>query len=306
MLREGPPAFLEERIGQEEMAPSHSSTPRLRRVMAWVLVSGLSFPGPVVAADAGSLEQGRGAYEAGDWDQVIAILTPSVKPPRPRKAPAGTREIRLESHLLLARALLLRYQYEKLDAVRAEFLEVLKLRPDHHLDPVFTPVAVVNLFDQVRRENEGLLARFPVSAEATVPGVPYPVGTLWDARAAPLWALPPGVGQFLNGEPAKGVVFIAVETGLAAATAATWIHLNESNQGSLTPDEREALVLERGVNHALVVAFAATLVVGMVDGLLSRSRAARRKVPLPNPDLPMRGVPTVPKPEAKVPEASAP
>lgn len=242
-----------------------------------MLCAALAFSGvgEVRAVGATPLERARGAYEVGDYEQVIVLLEPAVKSADGRRPPPGTREDRVEAHLLLAKAYFVTYDFE---ASRAHCLEALKLDPDVQLDPVFTLPKFLAAFEQVRRERGWTLERFPAAVEATLPGRAYPVGTIYDPRGVPLWILPPGVGQFLNRQPAKGAILAGLEVGLFASTAITYQVLKEENP-DVTTENVERLSRIRTANHVLFGALMGTLVVGAVDALVFRDRPGRRRPP---------------------------
>ncbi len=124
------------------------------RTLAALLVSWalLGEPAPALARSSteAHLQRARDRFDYGDYDGAIRVLR--------RLLDEGL--LVSDSQLVKAYRLLgvsLYYRGEKSDA-RAAFVRLLSIEPDYRLDPFFHSPRLVEFFDEVRSENEALLA----------------------------------------------------------------------------------------------------------------------------------------------------
>lgn len=159
-------------------------------------------------------------------------------------------------------------------AARALFVRLLALRPDHRLDPVYVPPAVMELFEATRA------APPPPAAPAAEPEAAPPRTVLRTERIVrtsvekPLWTLfvPFGVGQFQNGHTAAGASFAAGElAALAVNVGAFWALRAAADADGRYPADRhaEAAAL-RVTQFAALGAFVALVLAGVIDAWVRR------------------------------------
>lgn len=134
------------------------------------------------AAEAVSLA--TNAFEYRDFEQVLATLGPWLRPLRIKDP-----KLEIEARRLFGVSLSV---LDRGAEAEAEFEALLKLAPDHRLDPFLVPPPVIQRFEAVR-------ARLSPVAPAAPPGPPLP------NRAALL--LPFGTPQFVMDEPGEGALW---------------------------------------------------------------------------------------------------
>ena len=214
---------------------------RLGALLAVLLVLlGAGAPARAQTPADSDLKRAKDRYEYGDYADAAKLLRHLVDDGR----------LTSDGQLVEAYRLLgLSYFYEsKHEEARSAFVRLLSIEPDYHLDPFFNPPKVVEFFDQVKADNEALLA--PIRAQkakvekerrrqeqaqqhlleeearrreslarqqqtATPPKIMEKV--VADHPYLLNW-LPFGVGQFQNGQPYKGGLLAGAETltGLAS------------------------------------------------------------------------------------------
>ena len=199
---------------------------------------------------ATALERALAAYEYGDMDLVVEAARPVAEG---RAHPSETQ--RVQALRLLGIGLFLTGRRE---GAETAFFDLLRQKPGVHLDPTHTRPDVVAFFENVRARHSAEIRE----AARTRPGGKHLA-----------WAFLPPVGQFQNGDRGRGVIFGALEVislGLAIGTYAQlkhWQNTADDTFGTHTDDARVLKV----VNYAAVGVFAATVMVGIVDGLVNFS-----------------------------------
>lgn len=171
------------------------------------------------------LELAEEAFNSGEFDRLPPLLRPVLEP-----EPAFEDEDnRIRARELLGVGLFFAAQSvtnpkerdKLMSAAREQFLELLRERPDYQLDPLIFPASVVELFDAVREEHAGELAKIRARQEQTNPTNSGAAEILYIERSVQehiyfLNFMPFGMGQFQNDDQVKGTLFA---TGQGAALA---------------------------------------------------------------------------------------
>lgn len=252
-----------------------------------------------------ALEQGRVAYERGDYPQVVQTVHPLLYP----RAELGTEDSILRAHRLLA----LSYLFMKKDkAAEEEVSAILALRPSYELDKYVDPPVAVAFFDGVRRRQEERLreirerqrqeeerrrreeerrreearARARVFVETTV-----------QHNSRLIAALPFGIGQLQNGQPRKAIAFAVSEGVLGLASLSLWIGVRERFPGGhveLDPAHNvDGRPLAQGLSAAQLVTGA--LFWGVVAwGIIDAQVLFKPERPLRTRELPQKKVTVAP------------
>lgn len=169
------------------------------------------------------LDKARESFHDGDFARIRPLLEKILVPTSRLANPDERREAR---QLLGVGAFFEAQQVtdatrrrELLDLARSQFLEMLREEPDFSMDPLLYPASVVELFEDVLRENADELEA--LRAEQNTDGEGFSVDTLYvertvDENTFALTFFPFGIGQFQNGDEVKGTLF-AVAQGLSLA-----------------------------------------------------------------------------------------
>ncbi len=206
-------------------------------------------PPPEVDA-AIALERARAAYEYGDMEMVVDSAR-VVAEGRAHPSPAQ----RVQALRLLGIGLFLTGRPE---GAETAFFDLLRQRPEAKLDPTHTRPDVVAFFETVRSHHSEEIRQ---AAERSRP-----------SKHLLLAFLPP-VGQFQNGDRARGFTLAAFEVMSLGLAIGTYVQLkkwvNESDQtfGNHTHDAQTLKV----VNNVAVGLFAASVIYGVVDALANFS-----------------------------------
>jgi len=193
-------------------------------------VSALLAASLILAAGAlpPDLKRARDRFEFGAWADSAAIvrqyLAANPEPP--------------ESDALTALQILGISEWHLGDRsqARSAFVSLLSLDPEHKLDPFLVPPAIVEFFEDVRRDHEPTLrplrerrrmlkeqerlaeeARRRLFAEERARSGPATKIIKVQERSYILNWVPLGAGQFQNGHRAKGTAIAAAELVLGAA-----------------------------------------------------------------------------------------
>jgi hypothetical protein len=174
------------------------------------------------------LKRARDRFEFGAWADCAAIvrqyLAAHAEPPE-AEAVAAFQMLGIAEWNLGDKA-----------QSRAAFVSLLSVDPDQKLDPFLVPPAIVEFFEDVRREHEPMLsplrerrrmlkeqerlaeeARRKLFAEERVRSGPATKIIRVQERSYILNWMPLGAGQFQNGHRAKGTAIAAAELILGAA-----------------------------------------------------------------------------------------
>lgn len=168
---------------------------------------------------------------------------------------------------------------------KTQFSMLLALDPKHKLDPeVFSP-ALVELFEEVRRETGLPLPKVtpekppPAPSEGGAKAGAPPVIER-DPPPAALALIPFGVGQFTNRHPVRGALFAVTEVGLFATSIATLVMFEglklpagqggcAANQACFAPEDRDSADTLQSVYLATFWTGIAVTALGIVEALIS-------------------------------------
>jgi hypothetical protein len=180
-------------------------------------VFALMWPGAVLAQDEpkdaqSAVELARSAFEFRDFQKVIDVLGPWVRPMRILE-----HELKVEARSLLGVSL---HLLGKVGDAKAEFGDLLLLEPKHKLDPFVVPPEVIATFEAVRRELKPTLDEIlRERGEDPDPEPPIPrVPVLHPA----LSILPLGIPQFVMDQVAWGATFAILQVVGLGANIAGW------------------------------------------------------------------------------------
>jgi hypothetical protein len=181
---------------------------------------------PAVAANpAQEFARGRTAFDRGEYARTIQLLRPLLYP-----------EVRLESEgeiVQTHRMLGIAHLYERQNEQAAqEFRNLLQLRPDYRMDRMLDPPAVVEFYNAILKQQETELAdlerkRQQADLEAqrrleAARNGPTVVERHFVRNSMAVSFIPFGAGQFQNGQPGKGWVFLGAEAALATVSIAAF------------------------------------------------------------------------------------
>jgi hypothetical protein len=213
---------------------------------------GVSAAPPVDAAAA--LARVRAAYEYGEMEIVVESAR-MVSEGRLRPTPAE----RAQALRYLGIGLFLTGRTE---GAETAFFELLRLRPNTRLDPTNTRPDAVAFFEGVRRRHADAID----AAAANRPG-----------KSLALAFLPP-LGQFQSGHRARGITIAALEVLSLAGAVGTYLQLRAWENpdhtfgpapGETGPDHSDDARTLKALNAVSVAVFAATVIVGAIDGVAS-------------------------------------
>lgn len=230
---------------------------------------------------AAAFIRGKNAYIYGDYRAAIRDLGPILEPILRLHDP----EQQLEAYELLGLAYFFDGQREQ---ARLRFERLVRMRPDHALNPMLVPpeaVAFYNeevrapLLEQIEAERASVLAQQAAEEERLRRGREVE----WEiTRSSPFVALVPfGIGQFQNEDPLWGGLFLGTEliaSGLSVAFyAKTWRLRNDPGYSRL--DEQRARNYQTTYMVSGISAVS-LMVVGVVHALLSYQPETRtRRLP---------------------------
>jgi hypothetical protein len=194
--------------------------------------------------------------------------------------------VRLESRKYLGATYL--FQGKK-EAAREQFRSLLEEDPDYDLDPVAFPEAVVQTFQEIKKEVSAELARKAaleaarrqrersneveelIRQQQRIQMLEELAGTETVEKVNSRWiaALPFGIGQFQNEDRKLGIMFAVTESAFLVASIATFIGHNSLRDENPTPDEIErATRVEKALrigNWVSVGAFLSFAVAGIIE-----------------------------------------
>jgi hypothetical protein len=168
------------------------------------------------------LKRAKDRFEFGAWADAAGTLRQLVSSGR-----ALSDEDAIEAYRMLGIA---EYHLGDVAQTRSAFVNLLSFDPDYKLDPFLVPPPIVELFEDVKRENEAALAplrqqkaalreqeRLAAEAKARLlaeeqarSGPPTKIIRVQERLYVLNW-MPFGAGQFQNGQNAKGTAIAAGE-----------------------------------------------------------------------------------------------
>jgi tetratricopeptide (TPR) repeat protein len=242
-----------------------------------------AFASPVAADELSDFESARRNYDKQNYAKAARGLESLVGGAVPR---AMNPVVRLESRKYLGATYL--FQGKK-EAAREQFRSLLEEDPDYDLDPVAFPEAVVQTFQEIKKEVSAELARKAaleaarrqrersneveelIRQQQRIQMLEELAGTETVEKVNSRWiaALPFGIGQFQNEDRKLGIMFAVTESAFLVASIATFIGHNSLRDENPTPDEIErATRVEKALrigNWVSVGAFLSFAVAGIIE-----------------------------------------
>ncbi|MBW2376870.1 MAG: hypothetical protein JRF55_12925 [Deltaproteobacteria bacterium] len=248
-----------------------------------VFVLMAAFALPVAADELSDFESARRNYDRRNYAKAARGLESLVGGVVPR---AANSVVRLEARKYLGATYLF---LGKSEAAREQFRSLLEEDPDYDIDPVAFPEAVVQTFQEVKREVSAERARkdaleaarrkrersdeveelirqqqrIQMLEELAAAETVEKVNSRWIA------ALPWGIGQFQNEDRKLGIMFAVTESAFMAASIATFIGHNSLRDENPAPSEIErATRVEKALrigNWVSVGALLSFYVAGVVE-----------------------------------------
>lgn len=255
---------------------------------SFALLIGLLVAAPALANPShnakDALDQGRTAYDRGDYGRAIDTINPLLYP----SIELGTEDDVIAAHKLLA---LSYFFVNKTKDAENEVTSLLALRPNYQLDPIVDPPVAVRFFEDVRRrQSERINALKKRELEENERAHKEEERRLAEARAKAeriyldrvverhsriIALLPFGAGQAQNGQTGKAIAFGVSEGVLAVASVATYFTLQYRYPINPATGHQQFPVSEQNTATALLsvqlaagAAFWATVAWGILDAQL--------------------------------------
>ncbi|HEY2728438.1 MAG TPA: hypothetical protein VGK52_00775 [Polyangia bacterium] len=237
--------------------PSAPATPA-PAVTAPGATTAVTAPGATTAvpADAeAALERARAAYEYGEMEMVVdsaRLVAEGRLHPTPAQRAQALRYLGIGLFLT-----------DRQEGAETAFFDLLRLRPHTRLEATTTRPDVVAFFENVRRRHAAEINE----AASNRPGKNFALAFL------------PPLGQFQSGHKARGITFAALEVLSLGAAIATDLQLRAWDKypghtfmplpGQPGESHADAARTLKTLNYASLAVFAATIVIGIVDGVAS-------------------------------------
>jgi hypothetical protein len=206
-------------------------------------------PAAVPTTAVAALDRANAAYDYGDMSQVAEsarLIVDGALPASPAQ--------RLQALRLLGVGL---YLTGRPTGAETAFLDLLRANHRAHLDATTTRPEVVAFFEDVRRRHA---AEIQDAARVR-------------SRHSMIWNFLPPLGQFKNGDRARGIAFLTLEAASFTAALGTHLVLDSWRQDAQTfPGHEDAARTLRMVNWISVGVLATTWVVGVTDAFLREDR----------------------------------
>ena len=261
---------------------------RLRALVAVALVAVALVAAPALANPShnpkDALDQGRTAYDRGDYGRAIDTINPLLYP----SIELGTEDDVVAAHKLLA---LSYFFVNKPKEAENEVTSLLALRPNYQLDPIVDPPLAVRFFEDVRRrqserlnalkkreleeherherEEERKLAEARAKAERVY------VDRVVEKHSRIIALLPFGAGQAQNGQTGKAIAFGVTEGILGITSVAAYFTLQYRYPVNPSTGHQQFPASDQSTATALVTlqlaagaAFWATVAWGILDAEL--------------------------------------
>ena len=285
---EGAPAPLADTAAAD--AAAKAETPRPLAGDAGAAAGAVDVaPGTVnvdALTDRQRLRRARNLFEYGDCEGVIEVLDDF-----PLVDSAKDRNELVDAHRMLAVCM---FQLGRTAEARRELKSVLYLNPDYELDPFIAPVPLIDMFDGLKLELKQKLDEIKREREKEVTptiesGQVVVVTRERVVQRTPLVTvlLPFGLAQLANGDLIRAGIFLALQGGALAVSAAGfwtaqfirdpngWLggapaNLNLNDETQVGPHTAAILV-----NWAGAVAFIALYAAGVGDAWFSWEEQTR-------------------------------
>ena len=219
--------------------------------LVFVLIA--AFALPVAADELSDFESARRNYDKQNYSKAARGLESLVGGVVPR---ATNPVVRIEARKYLGATYL--FQGKK-DAAREQFRSLLEEDPDYDIDPVAFPEAVVQTFQEIKKEVSAEIARQDaleaarqkrehsdeveelIRQQQRIQELEELVATETVEKVNSRWiaALPFGIGQFQNENRRLGIMFAVTESAFLVASIATFIGHNSLRDENPTPDQLE-------------------------------------------------------------------
>jgi hypothetical protein len=191
-----------------------------------------------------AIDRATAAYDYGDMAVVVDSARPVVDGALPCTPAQRQQALRLLGIGL--------YLTGRPAGAETAFSDLLRLSSRARLDPTTTRPEVVAFFEDVRRRHA---AEIQDAIKAR-------------AHHNVLWNFLPPVGQFMNGTPVRGWIFLGLEAATLAGTVTTRAVLASWCHSDLTCPGHDAPTV-RTMNFVFAGALAATWAAGVTDAFLS-------------------------------------
>ena len=248
-----------------------------------VFVLMAAFALPVAADELSDFESARRNYEKQNYAKAARGLESLVGGAVPR---ATNPVVRLEARKYLGATYLFLGKDER---AREQFRSLLEEDPDYDIDPVAFPEAVVQTFQELKKEVSAQRARKDaleaarrqrersdeveelVRQQQRIQALEElaAVETVEKVNSRWIAAIPFGAGQFQNEDRGLGIMFAVTESAFVAASIATFIGHNSLRDENPAPSEIErARRVERALrigNWVSVGAFLSFAIAGVVE-----------------------------------------
>ncbi len=258
------------------------------RLAAAAVLALVTLAAPAAANPSGgakdALDQGRTAYDRGDYGRAIDTINPLLYP----SIELGTEDDVIAAHKLLA---LSYFFVNKQKEAENEVTSLLALRPNYQLDPIVDPPVAVRFFEDVRRrqserinalkkreleeserqhrEEERRLAEARARAERVY------VDRVVEKHSRIIAMLPFGAGQAQNGQTGKAIAFGVSEGVFAVTSVAAYFTLQYRYPVNPSTGHQQFPASDQSTATALITlqlaagaAFWATVVWGVLDAQL--------------------------------------
>jgi len=248
-----------------------------------VFVLMAAFALPVAADELSDFESARRNYDKQNYAKAARGLESLVGGAVPR---ATNPVVRVEARKYLGATYLFLGKDEK---AREQFRSLLEEDPDYDIDPVAFPEAVVQTFQELKKEVSAQRARKDaleaarrqrersdeveelVRQQQRIQALEElaAVETVEKVNSRWIAAIPFGAGQFQNEDRGLGIMFAVTESAFVAASIATFIGHNSLRDENPAPSEIErARRVERALrigNWVSVGAFLSFAIAGVVE-----------------------------------------
>ena len=248
-----------------------------------VFVLMAAFALPVAADELSDFESARRNYDKQNYAKAARGLESLVGGAVPR---ATNPVVRVEARKYLGATYLFLGKDER---AREQFRSLLEEDPDYDIDPVAFPEAVVQTFQELKKEVSAQRARKDaleaarrqrersdeveelVRQQQRIQALEElaAVETVEKVNSRWIAAIPFGAGQFQNEDRGLGIMFAVTESAFVAASIATFIGHNSLRDENPAPSEIErARRVERALrigNWVSVGAFLSFAIAGVVE-----------------------------------------
>ncbi len=216
--------------------------------LAYLLVAAVAVP--AAADELSDFESARRAYDRQNYTKAAKEFESLVGGVVPR---ARNPVVRLEARKYLGATYLF---LDKKEAAREQFRLLLDEDDEYDIDPIAFPEAVVQTFQEVKREVEIERAREEalqgsrqqqerteelerLIKQQRIEAIEELASTETVERVNSRWiaALPWGIGQFQNQNRKLGIMFAVMESAFLAASIATFVGHNSLRNENPAPDE---------------------------------------------------------------------